>query len=153
MQSWSGQSLRQLVAACWLMMCVLMLNNFAQIDLLQGMSKGWSLVYGSLGALCFGIVVCFWYRHCAGTGASGQPNGSAHRRERTPSVKPTKSCLKNKAASEMEAAVRCVVTRPLQMHSIAPGALAINLILKVLQIWMFGIRPLPHLQPRFCFIF
>ena len=54
-RSRSGQSLRQLVAACWLMMCVLMLNNFAQIDLLNGMSKGWALVYGSLGALYLGL--------------------------------------------------------------------------------------------------
>ena len=37
------------------MMCVLMLNNFAQIDLLKGMSKGWAIVYGSLGMLYLGL--------------------------------------------------------------------------------------------------
>lgn len=57
----SGQSLRQLVAACWLMLCVLLLNNFAQIDLLRGVSRGWVIVYGTFGllylALCLVLVI------------------------------------------------------------------------------------------------
>jgi len=56
--------------------------------------------------------------------------------------------LKNKAASISEAAVRLVVTRSLPTPSIAPLPLPVDLIPKGLQARVFGIDPMPHLQPR-----
>ena len=47
--SHAGRMMRQLLAAAWLMLCVLMLTNFAQADRVAGASWAWSVVYGSLG--------------------------------------------------------------------------------------------------------
>jgi hypothetical protein len=47
--SHSGRVMRQLLAAAWLMLCVLLLTNFAQADRVTGISWAWSVVYGSLG--------------------------------------------------------------------------------------------------------
>ncbi len=47
--SHAGRVMRQLLAAAWLMLCVLMLTNFAQADRVAGAAWAWSVVYGSLG--------------------------------------------------------------------------------------------------------
>ncbi len=47
--SHAGQTMRQLLAAAWLMLCVLMLTNFAQADRAGASMFAWSIFYGSLG--------------------------------------------------------------------------------------------------------
>jgi hypothetical protein len=47
--SHSGRVMRQLLAAAWLMLCVLMLANFAQADRAGVSMRVWSIFYGSLG--------------------------------------------------------------------------------------------------------
>jgi hypothetical protein len=44
-----GRTLRQLLAAAWMMLCVLMLTNLAQADRAALSIRAWSIVYGSLG--------------------------------------------------------------------------------------------------------
>ena len=44
-----GRVMRQLLAAAWLMLCVLMLANFAQADRAGVSMRVWSIFYGSLG--------------------------------------------------------------------------------------------------------
>ncbi len=41
--------MRQLLAAAWLMLCVLVLTNLAQADRAEGPMRAWSIFYGSLG--------------------------------------------------------------------------------------------------------
>ncbi|HTP10001.1 MAG TPA: hypothetical protein VMP08_17210 [Anaerolineae bacterium] len=45
----AGRVMRQLLAAAWLMLCVLMLANFAQADRAGVSMRVWSIFYGSLG--------------------------------------------------------------------------------------------------------
>ncbi len=47
--SHSGRVIRQLLAAAWLLLCVLMLTNFAQADGAGEYMFAWSIFYGSLG--------------------------------------------------------------------------------------------------------
>ncbi len=45
----SGRVMRQLLAAAWLMLCVLLLTNLAQADQAGASMFVWSIFYGSLG--------------------------------------------------------------------------------------------------------
>lgn len=54
-QSRSGRKLRQLLGATWLMLCVLMLTNYAQADRMLVSMKAWSIFYGALGLLYLGL--------------------------------------------------------------------------------------------------
>lgn len=45
----SGRVMRQLLAAAWLMLCVLLLTNLAQADRVGASMFAWSIFYGSLG--------------------------------------------------------------------------------------------------------
>lgn len=54
-QSRSGRTLRQLLGAAWLMLCVLMLTNYAQADRTLVSTKAWSMFYGALGLLYLGL--------------------------------------------------------------------------------------------------
>jgi hypothetical protein len=47
--SHAGRVMRQLLAAAWLMLCVLLLTNFAQADRAEASMFAWSIFYGSLG--------------------------------------------------------------------------------------------------------
>lgn len=48
-KSRSGRTLRQLLGAAWLMLCVLMLTNYAQADRALVSMKDWSIFYGVVG--------------------------------------------------------------------------------------------------------
>ena len=50
-QSRSGRATRQLLAAAWIMLCVLVLSNYAQADISAELSRAWSIVYGTLGVM------------------------------------------------------------------------------------------------------
>ena len=45
----AGRVMRQLLAAAWLMLCVLQLANSAQADRVEASMFAWSIFYGSLG--------------------------------------------------------------------------------------------------------
>ena len=50
-QSRSGRATRQLLAAAWIMLCVLVLSNYAQAAISAELSRAWSIVYGTLGVM------------------------------------------------------------------------------------------------------
>jgi hypothetical protein len=54
-QSRSGRTLRQLLGASWLMLCVLMLTNYAQADQALVSMKAWGIFYAALGLLHLGL--------------------------------------------------------------------------------------------------